>query len=107
MEVFNHYITFEAHLFKGIREWWPKKRPEDFVVCNAVGEDYKKCNHTAYSWYMKAVNGRLPTNIYDEISDAAVYKYGKDEVVNRRLAIYESMVNSEDIVMWCLKNIQI
>ena len=106
--MFNNYITFEEHLFNSIRERWINDRKNDFIVCDALGEDYDNCNHAPYSWYMKLLNnGRLPTNVYNKISDGAAHKIGKEQVIALRKEMYESMMSSENIAMWCLENIQI
>ena len=106
-EKFLFYIEFVDFLFSEIRRKWIEERPQDFVVCNAIGEEYNKCNHTAYKWFNKVMNGTLPTNIYNTISDSIKYKYGECVMLHRRKKLYESMINSDNIVMWCLEHIQI
>ena len=60
-------------------------------------KNMKKCNHTAYKWYIKVMNGTLPNNLYINISDSVKYKHGTDVMINRRKELYESMINSDNI----------
>lgn len=106
-EKFNYYKSFEQFLFSEIKRKWEKDRPQDFIVCNAVGDEYEKCNHSAYTWYIKVMNGTLPNNLYIHISDSVKYKYGNDVMINRRKELYESMINSDNIILWCLEHISI
>lgn len=106
-EKFNYYKSFEQFLFSEIKHKWEKDRPQDFIVCNAVGDEYEKCNHSAYTWYIKVMNGTLPNNLYIHISDSVKYKYGNDVMINRRKELYESMINSDNIILWCLEHISI
>ena len=48
-KIFSHYKSFEKFLFLEIKLKWEKDRPQDFIVCNAVGEKYKNCNQSSYS----------------------------------------------------------
>lgn len=104
---FLFYVEFIDFLFSEIQRKWKQDRPQDFIVCDAIGEEYEKCNHTAYKWYMKVMNGTLPTNLYIHISDSVKYKHSMDVMINRRKELYESMINSNDIVIWCLEHILI
>jgi hypothetical protein len=56
---------------------------------------------------MKVLNGRLASNLYYYISDVVKYKCGEDVMLNRRKELYESMINSDNIVLWCLEHISI
>ena len=105
-EKFNHYKSFELFLFSEIKRKWEKDRPQDFIVCDAVGEEYEKSNHSSYSWYMKAINGNLPSNVYNRLSDAALYQNGY-EVIENRINLYKSLIESDNIVLWCVENIRI
>ena len=105
-ERFNHYKSFEQLLFTEIKYKWQKDRPQDFIVCNAVGQEYEFCNHSAYSWYMKAINGRLASNVYDKLSDDALYHNGFESIQNR-INLYKSLIESDNIIVWCVKHIQI
>ena len=105
-EKFKHYRLFEQFLFYEIKQKWEKDRPQDFIVCNATGEEYENCNHSAYSWYIKVVNGSLASNIYNRLSDAALYQHGP-EVIENRIKLYESLIESDNIIMWCVEHIKI
>ena len=105
-KIFNHYKSFEDFLFSEIKLKWEKDRPQDFIVCNVVGEEYEKCNQSSYSWYMKVINGSLPSNVYNRLSDAAFHQNGS-EVIENRIKLYESLIKSDNIIMWCAENIRI
>ena len=105
-KIFSHYKSFEEFLFLEIKLKWEKDRPQDFIICNAVGEEYNKCNQSAYSWYMKVINGSLPSNVYDKLSDAAFHQNGS-EVIENRINLYKSLIESDNIIMWCIENIRI
>ena len=105
-KIFNHYKSFEDFLFSEIKLKWEKDRSQDFIVCNAVGEEYEKCNQSSYSWYMKVINGSLPSNVYNRLSDAAFHQNGS-EVIENRIKLYESLIESDSIIMWCAENIRI
>ena len=105
-EKFNHYKPFEEFLFSEIKRKWEKDRPQDFIVCDAVGEEYEKCNQSSYSWYMKVINGSLPSNVYNKLSDAAFRQNGY-EVIENRINLYKSLIESDNIIMWCAENIRI
>lgn len=68
-KIFSNYKSFEELK-------WEKDRPQDFIVCNAIGEEYEKCNQSTYSWYMKVINGSLPSNVYNKLSDTAFHQNG-------------------------------
>lgn len=105
-EKFNYYYSFKQFLFSEIKRKWCQDRPQDFIKCDAVGEEYENCNHAPYYWYMKVINGDLPSNVYNKLSDETLYRIGK-EVIENRVKLYESMINSENIVMWCVENIRV
>lgn len=106
-EKFNYYKSFEQFLFSEIKRKWKKDRPQDFIVCDAIGEEYEKCNHSPYSWYMKVINnGDIPSNVYNKLSDAALYKNGY-EVIENRINLHKSLIESDNIVMWCVENLRI
>ena len=104
---FLFYVEFIDFLFSEIQRKWKQDRPQDFIVCDAIGEEYEKCNHTAYKWYIKVMNGTLPNNLYIHISDSVKYKCGTDVMINRRKKLYESMIKSDNIILWCLEHISI
>ena len=56
---------------------------------------------------MKVMNGSLPSNLYNYLSDGVKYSHGRDIMLNRRKEFYESMINSDNIVIWCLEHISI
>ena len=105
-KIFNHYKLFEDFLFSEIKLKWEKDRPQDFIVCNVVGEEYEKCNQSSYSWYMKVINGSLPSNVYNKLSDTAFRQNGY-EVIENRINLYKSLIESDNIIMWCIENIRI
>ena len=104
---FLFYAEFEEFLFNEIRKKWTKDRPQDFIVCDAIGDEYEKCNHSSYTWYMKVMNGTLPSNLCKYLSDGVKYTHGRDIMLNRRKEFYESMINSDNIAIWCLEHISI
>ena len=55
---------------------------------------------------MKVINGNLPSNVYNRLSDAALYQNGY-EVIENRINLYKSLIESDNIVMWCVENIRI
>ena len=105
-EKFNHYKPFEEFLFSEIKRKWKKDRPQDFMVCDAVGDEYEKCNHSSYSWYMKVINGNLPSNVYNRLSDAALYQNGYEVIENPRERYIDGVWNKEDVNDW-LTEIQV
>lgn len=105
-KIFSNYKSFEEFLFLEIKLKWEKDRPQDFIICNAVGEEYEKCNQSAYSWFMKVINGSLPSNVYNRLSDAAFHQNGS-EVIENRINLYKSLIQSDNIIMWCIENIRI
>lgn len=104
---FEFFISFEKMIFKEIKNKWNEERPQDFIVCDAIGKDYDECNHSAYTWYMKVINGRLASNISSYISDSIKYKESKEEMIDRRIKLYESLMTCDNIVVWCIEHIQI
>ena len=56
---------------------------------------------------MKVINnGNLPSNVYNRLSDAALYKNGY-EVIENRINLHKSLIESDNIVMWCVENLRI
>lgn len=103
---FRYYTLFEKFLFQEIASIWVSQRSEDFQVCTATGPDYDRSNQCSYSWYMKAINGKIPTNVYELISDGAFRKEGTI-VIRRRVELWKSLKATSDIVKWCVENIRL
>ena len=103
---FEYFALFEEFLFSEIKRIWLMQRPNDFIVCNAIGEEYKNCNHASYSWYMRIINSDIPSNVSEKLSDAAKYK-DKDGTIQKRKDLYKSLIECDNIVMWCVENIDV
>lgn len=104
---FETYARFVDFLFEEIKHKWSNDRPQDFKVCDAEDEEYDKCNQASYKWYIRMCNGRIPSNIKKRIDDSVKFIYGQKEVVRRRKELYQTMLETDNIVMWCVENIAI
>ena len=105
---------FEAIIIDIIRYKWMKFYPETFLTCHVTGEEYNKTPKSAYSHYMKVINGRLDEYIsLNALGDIEIYRDGntednRKELYKKRLkAIEKFMDDDTDIIMWCVQNVSI
>ena len=105
---------FEAVIIDIIRYKWMKSYPETFLTCHVTGEEYNKTPKSAYSHYMKVINGRLDEYIrLNALDDIQIYRDGntednRKELYKRRLREIEKFMDDDtDIIMWCVQNVSI
>ena len=105
---------FEAVIIDIIRYKWMKSYPETFLTCHVTGEEYNKTPKSAYSHYMKVINGRLDEYIsLNGLGDIEIYRDGNTEDNRKKLykkrlkAIEKFMDDDTDIIMWCVQNVSI
>ena len=105
---------FEAIIIDIIRYKWMKSYPETFLTCHVTGEEYDKTPKSAYSHYMKVINGRLDEYIrLNALDDIQIYRDANTEenrnnLYKKRLrAIEKFMDDDTDIIIWCVQNVSI
>ena len=105
---------FEAVIIDIIRYKWMKSYPETFLTCHVTGEEYDKTPKSAYSHYMKVINGRLDEYIsLNALGDIEIYRDGNTEENRKKLykkrlrAIETFMDDDSDIILWCVQNVSI
>ena len=105
---------FEAVIIDIIRYKWMKSYPETFLTCHVTGEEYDKTPKSAYSHYMKVINGRLDEYIsLNALGDIEIYRDGNTEENRKKLykkrlrAIEKFMDDDSDIILWCVQNVSI
>lgn len=105
---------FEAVIIDIIRYKWMKSYPETFLTCHVTGEEYNKTPKSAYSHYMKVINGRLDEYIsLNALGDIEIYRDGNTEenrknLYKKRLHTIEKFMDDDtDIIMWCVQNVSI
>ena len=105
---------FEAIIIDIIRYKWMKSYPETFLTCHVTGEEYDKTPKSAYSHYMKVINGRLDEYIrLNALDDIQIYRDANTEENRKNLykkrlrTIEEFMDDDTDIIIWCVQNVSI
>ena len=105
---------FEAFIIDIIRYKWMKSYPETFLTCHVTGEEYDKTPKSAYSHYMKVINGRLDEYIrLNALDDIQIYRDRNTEenrknLYKKRLSTIEKFMDDDtDIIMWCVQNVSI
>lgn len=105
---------FEAIIIDIIRYKWMKSYPETFLTCHVTGEEYDKTPKSAYSHYMKVINGRLDEYIrLNALDDIQIYRNENTEdnrknLYKKRLRTIEKFMDDDtDIIMWCVQNVSI
>ena len=105
---------FETVIIDIIRYKWMKSYPETFLTCHVTGEEYDKTPKSAYSHYMKVINGRLDEYIsLNALGDIEIYRDGNTEENRKKLykkrlrAIETFMDDDSDIILWCVQNVSI
>lgn len=91
---FKNLSTFESYIFKEVSRKWKEQFPEDMESCYS-----DKGTNISHKWYMRAINGRLN---YDKIKDSVK---NKKEMMENRITLYRSLLESQDIRLWCINNI--
>lgn len=105
---------FESVIIDIIRYKWMKSYPETFLTCHVTGEEYKKTPKSAYSHYMKVINGRLDEYIrLNVLDDIQIYRDKNTEenrknLYKKRLRTIEKFMDDDtDIILWCVQNVSI
>ena len=105
---------FESIIIDIIRYKWMKSYPETFLTCHVTGEEYDKTPKSAYSHYMKVINGRLDEYIrLNALDDIQIYRDANTEENRKNLykkrlrTIEEFMDDDTDIIIWCVQNVSI
>ena len=105
---------FESIIIDIIRYKWMKSYPETFLTCHVTGEEYAKTPKSAYSHYMKVINGRLDEYIrLNALDDIQIYRDDNKEenrknLYKERLRAIEKFMNDDtDIIMWCVRNVSV
>ena len=105
---------FEAIIIDIIRYKWMKSYPETFLTCHVTGEEYDKTPKSAYSHYMKVINGRLDEYIrLNALDDIQIYRDTNTEenrknLYKKRLHTIEKFMDDDsDIILWCVQNVTI
>ena len=105
---------FESIIIDIIRYKWMKSYPETFLTCHVTGEEYDKTPKSAYSHYMKVINGRLDEYIrLNALDDIQIYRDENKEENRKNLykdrlwTIERFMDDDTDIIIWCVQNVSI